>query len=221
MASESGLSYFCTEPSDSPSFFRKLELAWCSELSTDSLLVACTCSCASDSPVPAFSASSVITYWLPMLAIEPFSMALMPSRWQISRPTSLVMRSSGARPMNWSVCLTFCSGKTFMYGDCSRSTARAFLSVPSKTGSAVVFTKSATRIASFSDITARVWRRKTVIASPIKANTTKAMTTKFQRRPGRRLGIERTVPELANAESSPDSVSRFKRFRSERTSAAL
>ena len=38
VASDSGLSYFCTEASDSPSFFRKLEPAWCSEFSTASLL---------------------------------------------------------------------------------------------------------------------------------------------------------------------------------------
>ena len=38
VASDSGLSYFCTEASDSPSFLRKLEPAWCSEFSTASLL---------------------------------------------------------------------------------------------------------------------------------------------------------------------------------------
>jgi hypothetical protein len=113
VASDSGLSYFCTEASDSPSFLRRLEPAPCSEFSTDSLFDACTSSRASDSPVPAFTASSVITYSLPRLAIEPLSMALMPTRWQISRPTSPVMRSSGLRPMNCNVCRTFCSGKTF------------------------------------------------------------------------------------------------------------
>ena len=46
-------------------------------------------------------------YWLPRLAMEPISMALMPSRWQISRAISLVMRSSGERPMNLSVCRIF------------------------------------------------------------------------------------------------------------------
>ena len=52
VASDSGLSYFCTEASDSPSFLRKLEPAWCSEFSTASLLAACTSSRASDSPGP-------------------------------------------------------------------------------------------------------------------------------------------------------------------------
>src|SRR6266849_1835135 len=59
-----------------------------------------------------------MTYWPPTLSMLPFSMALMPSRWQISRPTSLVMRSLGLRPMNCNVWRIFCSGKTFKYGDC-------------------------------------------------------------------------------------------------------
>jgi len=116
VASLSGLPNFWTEASDSPSLPRKREAALPNASSTCSLREACTCSSASVSPVPAFTASRVITYWLPRLAIEPFNMAFTPARWQISRPISIVMRPSGGRPMNFSVCCTLWSGKTFRYG---------------------------------------------------------------------------------------------------------
>ncbi len=75
-------------------------------------------------------------------------------------------------------------------------------------------------MASFSDITARVRRMKIVIASPNTESTTMAITTKFQARPGFLALATRSVPELAAAEINPESVSRFSRFRSVRTSAA-
>ena len=51
----------------------------------------------SESPVAQLVASSATTYWLPSVAIEPLSMALMCCRSQISRatfPDSLVRRTS-------------------------------------------------------------------------------------------------------------------------------
>src|SRR5579863_8262842 len=80
----------------------------------------------------------------------PVSMALMPWRWQISRATSLVMRSSGCRPMKRSPSRIFDSGTILRYGDCSSCTASACFRVPSKTESPVVLTKSASSTLSFS-----------------------------------------------------------------------
>src|SRR5215831_1475881 len=76
----------------------------------------------------------------------------MPLRCAISRPTSLVIRSCGDRDISFNVLWIFGSGNTLRNGDCSRSTVTALLSVPSKTGSPVVFAKSATSIQSLSVI---------------------------------------------------------------------
>src|SRR3989442_6575112 len=72
VASLSGLPNFWTEASDSPNFPRRREAALPNASSTCSLREACACSSPSVSPVPAFTASRVITYWLPRLAIDPF-----------------------------------------------------------------------------------------------------------------------------------------------------
>ena len=53
----SGVAYFCTELSDSPSLLRILMAAASSALSTDSLAAACCCASASTSPVLQSTAS--------------------------------------------------------------------------------------------------------------------------------------------------------------------
>src|SRR2546425_13280839 len=63
VASDNGLSNFCTDASDSPSFFRRLDPASWSEFSTSSFMDAYTSSQAGDSAFDAFTASRVIAYW--------------------------------------------------------------------------------------------------------------------------------------------------------------
>ncbi len=68
-----------------------------------------------------------------------------------SRARSMrVTRSSGARCIRRSVSRTRSSGNTCRNGDCSSATASATLSAPSKTGSPVVFMKSARTMVSWS-----------------------------------------------------------------------
>ncbi len=77
-------------------------------------------------------------------------MALLPVRRQSSRATSTVTCSVGARPISLNVSPTLRSERMLRKGDCSRSTARACLRVPSKTGSPVELMKSARTTVSFS-----------------------------------------------------------------------
>ena len=132
-----------------------------------------------------FTASSAITYWLPSAAIEPLSIALMFSRSQISRATLPVTRSSAGRPINWSALRIVLSGTRFKYGDCSNCTASACLRVPSKTGSPVVFTKSAKRMESFS-VRFRVERERQYSPPPNKP----AITTTAAAITANRLGAD-------------------------------
>ena len=80
-----GASYFWIEASDSPSFARRRADAWPSAFSTSPCSRPRPARAPIESPVRAFTASSVTTYWLPRPAIEPVSIALIPSRSQISR----------------------------------------------------------------------------------------------------------------------------------------
>src|ERR1700738_4469004 len=80
-----GTSYFWIDVSDSPSLPRIFETAPPSAARTCSLLAACACSCASESPDWQLMAFRVSTYWLPRLAIEPDNIALLPTRWHNSR----------------------------------------------------------------------------------------------------------------------------------------
>src|ERR1700680_463900 len=140
-------------------------------LRTCSLLDASTCSRASESPFCAFVADSVTTYELPSPAIEPPRTAFAPARKAISRASSVVIRSSGGGPLNPSAWRTRDSGRIFRYGDCSSCTASACFNVPSKTGSPVVFTKSARTTVSFS-VSAVEWRERRNNPPPISAAIT-------------------------------------------------
>jgi hypothetical protein len=93
VASASGVAYFCTVLSDSPSLPRNVTAAASSAFSTASLPAASSCAWASTSPVSQVTAFRPITYWLPSPAIEPVTMALLPVRWHTSRVTSGVNRS--------------------------------------------------------------------------------------------------------------------------------
>ena len=80
--------------------------------------------------------------------MEPEISTLTLLRWQISRATAPVTRSSAGRFMYFRVCCTRSSASRLRNGDCPNSTAKAFFKVPSKTGSPVVLVKSASRISS-------------------------------------------------------------------------
>src|SRR5271165_5605124 len=67
----------------------------------------------------------------------------------------------------------------FRYGDCSSCTARACLSVPSKTASPVVLTKSASRTLSFSVSFADCFERKYKPPAMRAIKTTAARMTSF------------------------------------------
>src|SRR6476660_3969924 len=85
------------------------------------------------------------------------------------------MRSSGDRPIRRKASWILESGTRLRYGDCSSCTARACLSVPSKTGSPVVLTKSARRTPSFSvSREERLERRYT--PRPMRTTSTPAAT---------------------------------------------
>src|ERR1700681_3801223 len=101
---------------------------------------------------------------------------LAPSRRLISRATSLVMRSFGGRPMKPSASRTRDSGRIFRNGDCSSWTASACFRVPSKTGSPVVLTKSASTTVSFS-VSALARRERKNKPPPIRAAINKAAAT--------------------------------------------
>ena len=139
----SGVEYFCTELSDSPSLLRKLTAAAPRAFNTISLLAACSCASPNTSPVSQFTAFSPITYRLPSAAIEPVSMALLPTRWQTSRVISGVNRSPSVRPINFNVSFTSRCDTRSRKGDCSSCTESPCLSVSSKTASLVLLSKSA------------------------------------------------------------------------------
>src|ERR1039458_1631588 len=150
VVASTGTSNLCTEASDSPSLARMAVAAVVSALSTPSLLGASACSLARLSPVLQATASRPRMYWLPRLEMDPPRTALLPVRRQSSRATSAVTCSVGARPISFSVSPTLRSERMLRNGDCSRSTARACLRVPSKTGSPVELVKSARTTVSFS-----------------------------------------------------------------------
>src|SRR5271165_1957210 len=151
----------------------------------------------------------------------------------------------------------------FRYGDCSSCTAKACFSVPSKTASPVVLTKSASRTLSFS-VSLEDWRERQYRMPPInRTSTITAGTRSFHNSLGAEIALtvaadtaeadaagddacaagavcteaERGVracaaadgPESAAAGTEPElvaaarplSVSRFRRCRSARMSAAL
>src|SRR5260370_42710161 len=129
-------------------------------------------------------------------------MALTPWRWQISRPTSLLIRSEGGLPIYFSAsCIRDC-GKTFKYGDCSSCTASACLRVPSKTESPVVFTNSVRRIESFS-VRALVRRVNT---NPITNAKTTRPAIPIQSRFFERAGEETPVDDAALTPAGPEEV---------------
>src|ERR1019366_10335257 len=150
VASSTGVVYFCTELSDSPSLLRKLTAAASRALSTASLPAACSCASASTSPVLQFTAFMPITYWLPSPAIEPVSIALLPERWQTSRVTSGVNRSPTGRPISFKVSLTLSAEIRPRKGDCSSCTESPCFSVSSNMLSPVLFSKSERTIVSLS-----------------------------------------------------------------------
>ena len=169
----SGLSKLWMEASDSPNLLRRLAAALPSAVNTCSLLFASPPSRARESAVWQLAASRSITNWLPSLEIDPAISALLPSRWQISLARSDVTRVSGGRFMYFSVSRTFGSGTIFRKGDWSRSTARASLSVPSKTLSPVVLVKSANTILSCS-VSLAEWRERQYRPPATKATTRRA-----------------------------------------------
>ena len=66
------------------------------------------------------------------------------SRWQISRPSSGVIRASAGLPMSWSTEPIRARGKTLKCCDCSRLTMNAVRKASSSWGSPVPFSKSET-----------------------------------------------------------------------------
>ena len=122
------MSYFCTVASDSPSLPRSFDRRFAQRL--QHLLLGLPPSLAllpAMSPVWQFTAFNPITYWLPRLAIDPASMALLPVRWQISRATSGVSFASGGRAISFNVSTTLLSESTLRKGDCSGCNASALL----------------------------------------------------------------------------------------------
>src|SRR4051812_22562513 len=83
--------------------------------------------------------------------------------------------------MNFNVSRTRSCGNTFRYGDCSSCTANACFSVPSKTASPVVFTKSVNRMESFS-VSVRALRLNKNPAATI-ASTTNPAAAIYQSHP--------------------------------------
>ena len=160
VASSTGVAYFCTELSDSPSLPRKLTAAASRALSTASLPAACSCASASTSPVLQFTAFRPITYWLPSPAIEPVSMALLPVRWQTSCVTSGVNRSPAGRPISFNVSFTLRSETRARKGDCSSCTESPCFSVSSNTLSPVLLSKSERTMVSLSVRRAVAWRER-------------------------------------------------------------
>ena len=150
VACSSGTSNFCTELSDSPTSLRSFAAAWPSVGRTCSFPAAVTCSRASTSPFAQFRASRPIMYCVPSAAIEPARYALLPVRWHTSRAKS--SRQSLIRRMRHlpQRLATFSSETMFRKGDWPKSTARACLSVSSKTSSPVELAKSASTMVSFS-----------------------------------------------------------------------
>src|SRR5437868_13520387 len=130
--------------------------------------------------------------------MEPVSMAFTPARWQISRPTSPVMRSSEGLPMYFSASWIRDCAKMFKYGDCSSCTASACLRVPSKTESPVVLTNSVSRMESFAD-SALVRRVKTRPPAIAERRTTAAMPAHNQVCLARGMAV---APEEAMAEEA-------------------
>src|SRR5215467_8786268 len=115
--------------------------------------------------------------------MEPVIMALTFSRWQISRPTSEVMRSSEGRPINCKAFWILDSGTMLRKGDWSSWEARACFSVPSKTASPVVFTNSVSKMESFSlrALVRRVNTRLEAVAASRTAAATPAQSHVFER----------------------------------------
>src|SRR6202047_4027029 len=145
-----GTSDFCTEARDSPNVPRNFEAALPSAASTCSLLEASACCCARESPLWQLTAFKVRMYCVPRLAMDPESIALLPTRMHKSRVRSVVRRSSGERPMKVSVVWTRAGGTTRKNGDWSRSTASACFKGASNTGSPVVLAKSERTTVAFS-----------------------------------------------------------------------
>ena len=90
------------------------------------------------------------TYWVPRLSIEPSRTAALAVRSQISRASSGVSRASAGRLIRPSVFWIRSSETRLRKGDCSSCIANPWRSVPSNTGSPVVFVKSARTIVSLS-----------------------------------------------------------------------
>ena len=100
VASGSGVSYFSTVASDSPTRVLNCLATCVRALRTSSLRAACTCCSSRMSPVRQFRARSPSTYWLPRLAIDPSSTAALAVRSQISRASSGVSRASAGWPIS-------------------------------------------------------------------------------------------------------------------------
>ncbi len=102
------------------------------------------------SPRPSGSSSprSHRTYWLPRLAIDPSSTAVLPVRWHTSNATDGVRARSAGCPISPSTCWMRSSLTRLRNGDCSSCTVKPCRSVSLKTGSFVLLAKSARTILS-------------------------------------------------------------------------
>ena len=105
----------------------------------------------------------------------PVSMAFAPSRTQISWATSLVMRSSGERPMKCNASPDTGFGQQVQVRRLLQLHSQRLFNVPSKTASPVVFTKSARTTVSFS-VRAFARRERRKKPTPIKPMTRTATT---------------------------------------------
>ena len=82
--------------------------------------------------------------------MEPSRTTALAVRSQTSLAISGASRASGGWPIMRNTCWMRSSEMRLRKGDCSSCTAKPCLSVPSKTGSPVVFVKSASTIVSLS-----------------------------------------------------------------------
>ena len=150
MACSTGVSNFCTVLSDSPSL-RAYPSRLCRERRAHgSLSLACASVLARDSPVRTIHSVHDQNILRPNLRDRAVSTALLPVRWQRSRAISGVSLRIGRLAHQAQGLLDALLGDEAKKGDCSSCTASPCRSVPSNTGSPVVFVKSARTMVSLS-----------------------------------------------------------------------
>ena len=98
VASSSGVECFWTVASDSPTRVLNFVASWLRTFSTSSFRAAGSCSWSRRSPVPQFSARRPSTYWVPRLAIDPVTTAVLPVRTQTSRAIIVGQSRAGGLP---------------------------------------------------------------------------------------------------------------------------